>query len=309
MKIVFLDRATIGPGVDIRRPSLDHEWIDYPVTPPELVVERSRGAAAVVVNKVPMTAETLAALPDLRLIAVAATGTDPIDLAAAESQGVTVRNVTGYAADCVPDHVFAGLLSLSRNLPAYRAAVRNGDWQKSEVFCLFAAPIRDLAGLTMGIVGRGTIGEGVARRAEAFGMNVIWAERRDATTLRPGYLAFEQVLARSDVLSLHCPLTEQTRHILDRAALGLMKNDAVLINTSRGGLVDEPALLAALESGRLGGAVIDVTSPEPPPADSAVMRLARREDVIVTPHSAWASNQAMQAVVDQLIDNIETFFR
>lgn len=308
VKIVFLDRDTLGADIRLPEPSFPHEWVSYPRTAPDRRAPRLKGAQIAITNKVPFDADLIAALPDLRLIGVAATGTDIIDRAAAAARGIPVVNVAGYAVNAVPEHVFAALLSLRRHLPAYRRAVRDGAWQGAEQFCYLGPQIRDIAGGTLGIAGAGAIGQAVARRAEAFGMRVLFAERKGAGTVRDGYTAFDRVLGESDVLSLHCPLTRETAGLIDDAALAAMKPGAILINTGRGGLVDEEALLAALESGRLGGAALDVTRPEPPPTDSAIMRLAAREDVIVTPHIAWGSVQARQAVADRLIAEIERHY-
>jgi glycerate dehydrogenase len=304
--IVFLDQATFPSGARIRPPSAPHRWVEYPSTSPDQVAERLAGARAAITNKVRIGAEAIAASPDLRLIAVAATGMDNVDLAAASARGIVVRNVTGYAMTAVAEHAMMLMLALARRLEAHRAAVTDGSWTASAQFCVFAAPMRELAGLRLGLVGSGAIANALADRARAFGMEVVFAERRGAA-VRPGRLPFETVLATSDILSLHCPLTEQTRHLLDAEAFAQMKPGIIVINTARGALIDEAALAAALEAGVVAGAGLDVAAIEPPPSDAAILRLAARRDVIVTPHVAWASAGAVQALADTVTANIQAF--
>jgi glycerate dehydrogenase len=303
-RIVFLDRSTIEAG--IRRPAFAHEWIDYPLTAPGEIVPRLAEATIAVVNKVPMRAETLAQLPRLRKIAVCATGTDNVDLDYCRGRGVVVSNIRGYGVHAVPEHVFMLMLALRRSLLAWRRDVGDGRWQQAPFFCLFSQPIRDLHGSRLGIVGRGGLGDAVARLGEAFGMRVSFAERKGAGEPRPGYVAFERVLAESDVVSLHCPLTPATRGLIGEAELQAMKRDAILINTARGGLVDERALVRALGEGWIAGAGFDVLSVEPPREGNPLLELDR-PNFILTPHVAWASREAMQVMADQLIDNIESY--
>jgi glycerate dehydrogenase len=209
----------------------------------------------------------------------------------------------------VPEHVMALLLALSRNLIAWRETVLAGCWQRSEQFCLFDHPIRDLHGATLGLVGAGSLGNGVARLAEAFGMRVLRAERRGAATVRPGYTAFAEVLATADAISLHCPLNDNTRGLIGEAELRAMKRSVLLINTARGGIVDEVALIQALREGWIAGAGFDVVTAEPPPDDHPMLdpQLLALPNFLLTPHVAWASRPAMQSLADQLIDNIEAF--
>lgn len=219
-----------------------------------------------------------------------------------------VSNVRGYARDTVPEHVFALLLALIRQIGPYHRSVAAGRWQTSEQFCYFDYPIRDLAGRKLGILGSGTLGQGVARIAEAFGMTVLRGEHKGAAAVREGYLPFEQLIGEADVISLHCPLTEHTRHLIGARELAAMKPGALLINTARGGLVDEHALADALRSGRISGAGFDVLSEEPP-RDNPLLAadLLAAGNFILTPHVAWSSGEAMQALADQLIGNIEAF--
>lgn len=303
-RVVFLDRSTIE--ADIRRPAFAHEWVDYPLTAPAEILARLAGATIAVVNKVPMRAETLARLPALRKIAVCATGTDNVDLEYCRSHGIVVSNIRGYGVHAVPEHVFALILALRRNLLAYRDDVRSGRWRRAPFFCLFDHPIRDLHGSRLGIVGRGGLGDAVARLGEAFGMQVAFAERKDAAVARAGYEPFDRVLAESDVISLHCPLTPATRGMIGERELRAMKRDAVLINTARGALVDERALVRALEEGWIAGAGFDVLSVEPPREGNPLLEI-ERPNFILTPHVAWASREAMQVMADQLIDNLEAY--
>lgn len=305
-RVVFLEKDSIRATV--RRPSFPHTWIEYDKTAPEQTLDRLKDATIVITNKVKLTGELLAQLPKLRLIAEAATGTDNIDLAWCREHKLPVTNIRGYAVDTVPEHVFMLLLALRRQLPAYRTDVAAGKWQQSPMFCFFDHPIRDLRGTTLGLFGQGSLGQGTARLAEAFGMRVLWGEHKGATTVRDGYVSFATLLAEADAISLHCPLTEQTRGMIGNAELRAMKRDAVLINTARGGLVDEAALLRALRDGWIAGAGFDVLSKEPPREGNPLLD-AELPNLIVTPHVAWSSDKAMQALADQLIDNMEAFVR
>ena len=282
-RIVFLDRDTID--ADIRRPDFPHEWRDYGATRAGEVIERLRGAQVAVTNKVPLGRDVLEQLPDLKLIAVAATGTDVIDLECCRERGVEVRNVRGYARRTVPEHVFMLVLALRRSLLAYREDLQRGAWQRAEQFCLLTHPIRDLHDSTVGIVGHGSIGRGVERLARGFGMRVLVAEHKGATRVREGRATFGEVLRESDVLTLHAPLNEETRGLIGRAELELMRGDALLINCARGGLVDERALAEALKAGRIAGAGIDVLEAEPPRAGNMLLEL-KLPNLIVTPHVA-----------------------
>lgn len=306
-RIVYLERDSII--AEVRRPDFAHEWIEYPATRPEQVVERLAGASIAITNKMPLPAAAIAALPDLKMVAVAATGTNIVDLDACRARGIVVSNIRGYAEHTVPEHVIALLLALSRNLVAWRETLRAGRWQQSDQFCLFDHPIRDLHGATLGLIGSGSLGNGVARLAEAFGMRVLRAERRDAATVRPGYTAFAEVLATADAISLHCPLNDETRGLVGAAELRAMKPSALLINTARGGIVDEAALIAALRQGWIAGAGFDVITAEPPPAGHPMVdpQLLALPNFLLTPHVAWASRPAMQALADQLIANLEAF--
>ncbi|MDP2883376.1 MAG: D-2-hydroxyacid dehydrogenase [Azonexus sp.] len=306
-RIVQLESGSLI--ADIRRPAFAHEWVEYPATLPEQVVERLAGADIAINNKVMIDAAAIAALPELKMIAVMATGTNSVDLDACRARGIIVSNIRGYAVNTVPEHVMALLLALSRNLVAWRETLLAGGWQRADQFCLFDHPIRDLHGATLGLIGCGTLGNGVARLAEAFGMRVLRAERKGATVVRSGYTAFETVLAESDAISLHCPLTAETLSLIGEAELRAMKPSALLINTARGGIVDEAALIRALKEGWIAGAGFDAITAEPPPADHPMVdpALLALPNFLLTPHVAWSSRPAMQTLADQLIANIEAF--
>jgi glycerate dehydrogenase len=298
--IAFLDRSTLG--ANLRKPDFPHSYREYPETAPGEILERLRGVTIAIINKVPMRAETLSQLPDLKLIAVAATGTDVIDKTYCKAHGIAVSNIRNYAFNTVPEHVFALAFALRRNLMAYRDDVRAGRWQECNQFCFFDHPIRDMQGFTLGIVGYGAIGKSLARIAEAFGMKVLAYD----VMPQPGLVDFEKLLGESDIISLHVPLTPQTRNMIGAKQLAMMKRNAILINTARGGLVDEHALADALKNGVIGGAGFDVLTTEPPKQGNILLDL-RLPNLIVTPHVAWASQEAMQILADQLIGNVEAF--
>jgi glycerate dehydrogenase len=307
MRIVSLDSD--GLIAQVRRPDFAHEWIDYGATAAAQVIERLQGAKIAVTNKVPVMADAIDRLPELKMIAISATGTNCVDLEACRRRGIVVSNIQGYAVHTVPEHVFSLLLALSRNLLAWRETLQAGCWQQSAQFCLFDHPIRDLHGSTLGLIGSGSLGNGVARLAEAFGMRVIRAERKGAAQCRSGYQPFEHVLREADAISLHCPLTPETTGLIGEAELRLMKPTALLINTARGGLVDESALRCALQQGWIAGAGFDVLTKEPPTAGNPLLdpALLALPNFLLTPHVAWSSRPAMQSLADQLIDNIEAF--
>ena len=309
MKIVFLDRDTISPDTTLRAPGFAHEWVQYDRTRADEAASRIADADIVIVNKVRLPAEVLAQAPRLRLIAVAATGTDNIDLAACRERGIVVSNVRNYAVHTVPEHTFALIFALRRSICAYRDAVQAGRWQQAAQFCFFDHPIRDLAGSTLGVIGDGVLGQAVAAIGRALGMQVLFSAHKGRSGQGRLYTPFEQVLRQADVLTLHCPLNAHTRHMIGAAEFAQMVRRPLLINTGRGGLVDEAAVGPALQAGQISGAAFDVTSVEPPPPDHPFMALLQRPDFILTPHVAWASAEAIQALADQLIDNIEAFER
>ena len=307
MNIVFLDSDTISPETTLRSPAFAHQWHQYDRTTSDQAAERIADADIVIVNKVKLSAETLAKAPHLKLIAVAATGTDNIDLAACQQRGIVVSNVRNYAKHTVPEHTFALIFALRRSICAYRDAVKAGRWQEAAQFCFFDHPIRDLAGSTLGIIGDGVLGQAVATIGRALGMQVLFSAHKGRSGQGRLYTPLEDVLKQSDILTLHCPLNANTRNMIGAPEFAQMARKPLLINTGRGGLVDEAAVGPALKAGQIAGAAFDVTSVEPPPIDHPFMALLDRPDFILTPHVAWASAEAIQALADQLIDNIEAF--
>jgi glycerate dehydrogenase len=306
-KIVFLDRGTIAPQITLRRPTFEHELVEYASTKPEEVANRLAGATVAITNKVAVRAEALEQLPELRLIAVAATGTDCVDKPWCQAHGVAVSNIRGYAVHTVPEHTFALMLALRRNVIAYRDDVLAGKWQEAGQFCFFDHPINDLYGVRLGIVGEGVLGQRVADIAKAFGMVPMFAAHKGRSGLGPLYTPWQEVIETSDIITLHAPLTPETRGMIGMPEFRAMKRRPLIINTARGGLVDEAALVEALDAGLISGAAFDVVTTEPPAADNPLMRIAGRHNVIITPHVAWASNEAQQDLADQLMDNIESF--
>ncbi|MGY4024682.1 D-2-hydroxyacid dehydrogenase [Aeromonas rivuli] len=306
-QIVFLDSDTLDAGVRLHRPDFPHHWLSYPTTTPDQVVPRLREASIAIINKVRIGKAELAALPGLRLIALAATGSDNLDLEACRAANVAVCNIRNYSGPSVPEHAMALMLALSRNLFAWRQSLLEGRWQQSGQFCFFDHPIMDLHGKRLGIIGKGTLGQALGERALGIGMEVRYAQSQIGGEAAGDRLPLDELLASSDVISLHCPLTPYTRHLIGERELALMKPTALLINVGRGGLVDEQALLEALGNGRLGGAGFDVASQEPPPPDHPLMRALQYPNFILTPHVAWASEESMQRLADQLIDNINAF--
>ena len=315
MKTVFLDFASLGPD-DLDVSALDKALTDVTVWPessaPE-INERLATAEVAVVNKVRLDAATLKSLPNLKLVCLAATGTDNIDLEAAKDLGIAVANIRRYCTPSVVQHVFTLILALTQHLSVYQEAVSKGLWQNSDQFCLLDPPFRELQGKTMGIIGIGELGGGVAGVARAFGMRVIAARLPWRIRQTPGEsgqsaprLPLHELLQQADIVSLHCPLTEETHQLIDAAALEQMKKDALLINTARGGLVDSRALVDALQNEEIGGAGIDVLPQEPPKADEPLLEVSL-PNLIVTPHIAWSARESRQRALDEILENIVAF--
>lgn len=301
---VFLDLASIAESdLDLSglRACLPH-WRMHAMSSPGQVVTRIADAEVVVTNKVVLDENALCAAASLKLVSVTATGTNNIDLQACARLGIRVSNVTAYATDSVAQHVLAVILAHHTRLLQYDPAVRRGDWSRSPQFCLLDYPVRELRDMTLGIIGYGELGQGVAHLARAFGMRILVAQRPGGAAA-PGRLPLDQLLARSDVVSLHVPLADNTEHLIDEQALRRMQPHALLVNTARGAVVDNLALARALREGWIGGAALDVLDREPPPLDHPLLA----EDIpnlILTPHTAWAGRRARQAVVDQTVANI-----
>lgn len=305
-KIVVLDADTL-PG-RVFHFDFPHELAVYGTTDAEETAVRVCGAHIVITNKVVISADIIADNPQLELIAVSATGVNNVDIEAAKAAGIAVCNIRAYGNESVAEHAFMLMIALIRNLPAYQRDVAAGLWEKSPVFCHYGAPIRDLNGKTLAVFGRGNIGRTLARYAQAFGMEVVFAEHKYAPAVREGYVSFEDAVRAADVLSLHCPLNAQTENMIGENELQQMKPGAVLINCGRGGLVDENALVAALKYGQIGGAGVDVLTEEPPRSGNPLLK-ARLPNLIVTPHTAWASREALDRLFDILLANINAFVK
>ena len=278
----------------------------YGTTEAHETLERIRGADIVITNKVVISAQAFAENPQLKLVAVTATGVNNVDVEAAKQNGTAVCNIRAYGNESVAEHAFMMMITLMRNLPAYQRDVAAGLWENSPFFCHLGAPMRDLNGKTLAIFGRGNIGKTLATYAQAFKMNVVFAEHKNAQSVRDGYVSFDEAIRSADVVSLNCPLTPQTANMIGEAELQQMKPGAILINCGRGGLVDEAALVAALKYGQIGGAGFDVLTQEPPRDGNPLLK-ARLPNLIVTPHIAWASQEAANRLFDILLDNINRF--
>lgn len=304
LHIVVLDRNTL-----VNRPfdfDFPHTLSSYGTTEAHETLERIRGANIVITNKVVISAQAFTENPQLKLVAVTATGVNNVDVEAAKQNGTAVCNIRAYGNESVAEHAFMMMITLMRNLPAYQRDVAAGLWENSPFFCHLGAPMRDLNGKTLAIFGRGNIGKTLATYAQAFKMNVVFAEHKNAQSVRDGYVSFDEAIRSSDVVSLNCPLTPQTANMIGEAELQQMKPGAILINCGRGGLVDEAALVAALKYGQIGGAGFDVLTQEPPRDGNPLLK-ARLPNLIVTPHIAWASQEAANRLFDILLDNINRF--
>ena len=308
-KVVFLDRATIPAHIQVPCPSFEHQWVEYGLTSPDQVVERLTDADVVISNKVILDQQVLAQLPKLRMVAVAATGFNNVDVDYCANQNIAVANVQGYATRSVPEHVIAMLFALRRNLFGYHQDIAAGEWQRDKQFCFFTHPIGDIGGSTLGVVGSGALGEATANLAQALGMEVLFAERKGATECRQGYVPFEEVLEQSDAITLHCPLNEHTRNLIAEAELKQMKPTAILINTGRGGLVDEQATVDALKSGEISAAGFDVFTQEPADESNPLIANMAMPNLLLTPHVAWGSDSSIQRLAEILIENINAFQR
>lgn len=304
LHIVVLDRDTL-----VNRPfnfDFPHTLSSYGTTEAHETLKRIRGADIVITNKVVISAQAFAENPQLKLVAVTATGVNNVDVEAAKQNGTAVCNIRAYGNESVAEHAFMMMITLMRNLPAYQRDVAAGLWENSPFFCHLGAPMRDLNGKTLAIFGRGNIGKTLATYAQAFKMNVVFAEHKNAQSVRDGYVSFDEAIRSADVVSLNCPLTPQTANMIGEAELQQMKPGAILINCGRGGLVDEAALVAALKYGQIGGAGFDVLTQEPPRDGNPLLK-ARLPNLIVTPHIAWASQEAANRLFDILLDNINRF--
>jgi glycerate dehydrogenase len=307
MHAAFLDYATMGPDLDLQPlRDLFPKLKLYDDTTDDEIAARISDTEFVFTNKIRLTNELLLQASDLQYIGLTATGTDNIDLDTAKTHGIAVTNIRGYCTQSIVEHVFGALLMLTHNLDRYSRSARGGDWQKADDFCMLTYPIRELSAMTLGIVGYGVLGQGVARIAREFGMTVIISARPGSESVAKDRIAFDDLLERSDVISLHCPLTEQTQQLFDQDTIARMKPNAILINTARGALIDSVALVDALSSGHLAGAAIDVLSQEPPVDGDPLLAYAG-ENLILTPHIAWGTDRARQNAIDELAANAAAF--
>ncbi|QIO09931.1 2-hydroxyacid dehydrogenase [Acinetobacter lanii] len=313
MKAVFLDFDSLDQD-DLDFSQLTaafDDWVTYPTTTAEQVAERIQDAEVVISNKVLLNAEVLKQNPQLKLILISATGTNNVDLVQAKAQGIVVCNCQAYGTSAVAQHTLMLMLALSTSVLRYDQAVKQGQWNQSSQFCLLDFPIVELAGKTLGIIGYGTLGQAVAKLAEAFGMRV----KIGALPNRPQQsdrVAFQDLVGQVDYLSLHCPLTEETRDLIDADILNAMKPTAFLINCARGGIVNEQALVDALKQGKIAGAATDVLTVEPPKQGNVLLDALNNDEIqnlIITPHSAWGSVDARQRIVNQMLENVEAYLK
>jgi glycerate dehydrogenase len=309
MKAVFLDFATMGPGLDLASLNALFSALElFDVSTEDQVAKRIEGAEFVLANKMRLTAAMMRSNPALRFIGLTATGTNNVDLVAAEQHGIAVCNISAYCTQSVTEHVFGMLLNLTHKLAQYNAAVRGGEWRRSQDFCLLSYPISELSSMTLGIVGYGELGKGVARAASSFGMDVIISARPGTDTIPSDRVSFDELLQRADVISLHCPLTDATAGLFGEIEFGKMKSNAILVNTARGGLVDSAALVAALKNRDICAAAIDVL-PEEPPVNGDPLLDYDGSNLIMTPHVAWGSDEARQAAIEELALNVVAFLK
>ena len=305
--IVMLDRNAFPSTTALKAISSPHTWSNYANSKPQQVIARLTDAEVVVTSKVHITDEILSACPNLKHIAVAATGYNVIDLDACKKHNVSVSNIPSYASNTVAEHVIATSLTLRREINQYRQLVINDEWQKSEGFCLFDKPVNDLRGATLGIIGLGDIGLATAQLAVNIGMKVVFAARRPIQCDIAQQVDTQQLIESSDIISLHCSLNKDSANLISTNEFQQMQNHAILINTARGGIVDEFALVDAIKNNKIGGAAIDVLVEEPPKDHSPLLSIAERTNVIITPHIAWTSQQALQTAANILVDNVEQF--
>ena len=307
MKAVFLDRNTLSERIDVDIPKGVVQWVAFQKTAPDEIVQRLKPADIAIVNKVKLDESILRQLPNLKLIHLTATGMDNIDKEAAKALGIEVKNVAGYSTESVTEHFFLLLLSAMRALKTYHASVGDGTWQKDGRFCLTEPPVFELHGKTLGIIGVGNIGKAISKVAEVFGMKVLWAERQGKAPRSKEYTEFNKVLAQSDIISLNCPLTPETKHLVDEEFISKLRKKPLLINMARGAIVDPQAVYEAIESNRIMGFATDVFEEEPPMANDPLLKIADHPRVIYTPHVAWASEYAQDKLWRILKRQVEDF--
>lgn len=309
MKAVFLDRNTFLATLELTAPDGVSDYVVYDSTPQDdkVIVERCLDADIVIANKVEMNRDVIEQLPKLKLIQLTATGMNNVDLPACDSRGVAVKNVVGYSVNSVPEHTFMLMLTAMRAGLHYHRQVADGTWQQDGKFCLLDIPILDLAGKTLGIIGKGVIGQRVGQIASAFGMTVLYAERVGRMPRDDGYTAFDEVLAKADIISLHCPLTDETRHLINDEVIAKMQKTPLIINVARGAIVDSHAVIDGLKRGQILGYCTDVFEHEPPKQNEPLLSLTDHPRVFFTPHNAWASRQAQSQLWQILCRQVSTF--
>ena len=307
MRGCILDKQSFDRGDIALAPLIDQldHWQHYPSSLPHQVLERVADCDVIITNKVPVRREVIEQSSRLKLIMLAATGTDNVDLSACQERGIVVCNARQYANAAVIQHTFTLILNLMTNITKYHQDVMNGQWSKSDIFCLLDHPIRELESKTLGIIGNGNLGSAVASVGEAFGMNIVVCQRPKSAPTE-GRLAFEEFLSVSDIVSIHCPLNDDTHHMISSAAFAAMKPEAMIINTARGAIIDSNALVTALKKGEIAGAGIDVFDQEPPPADHPLLQ-KNIPNLIVTPHNAWGTRESRQRLVMQMAENLSAW--
>ena len=307
MQAVFLDKGTFSDNVDLPAPTGVTDYITYNDTPRALIIERCQNADIIITNKVQISAEVIANLPKLKLIQLTATGMNNVDQEACAAHNVTLYNVAGYAVKSVPEHTFMLMLNAMRAGLHYHNKVIDGTWVEDGNFCLLDVPLIDLEDKTLGIIGIGTIGKRVTDIARAFGMTVLWAEHQGRTPRNNDYTAFDEVLACADVISLHCPLNDATKHLINKDTLAKMTKKPLLINVARGGIVDSQALTDAIHSEQILGYGSDVFEQEPIAEDDPLLSLGDHPRVIFSPHNAWGSKSAQETLWKMLSKQVSDF--
>jgi glycerate dehydrogenase len=307
-KIVFLDKGSVPAHIPFKKVAHQHQWVEYDTTSPDEIVERCIDADIVITNKVVLNAEIIAKLPALKHIAVIATGFNNVDTQYCKTHNISVSNTPGYSVTSVPEHTFALIFSLRRHLSAYHNHVMNGGWTKSPHFHGYLSQTFDLKDAQLGIIGGGSLGQATAAMGRALGLNVVFSDRKNyPASNKPNYLSFNDLISTSDIISLHCPLTAETENLITLAEFKKMKSNTLLINTARGGLVDENDLVTAINEKLIAGAGFDVAISEPITKDNALLSLKDNPNFILTPHVAWSSDSSLQCQADMVVANIESF--
>lgn len=307
MRIVYLDRDGLPARIQIPAPVTPHEWINYGASNQAQAIKRSEGADLLVVNKVNVTSQLLDACPTIKHVAVTATGYNVVDTLACEKRGISVSNIPSYAATTVSEHVIGSAIVLRREIFRYRQSVQNGEWQQSKSFCLFGSPFNNVERATIGLIGLGEIGSTVAKKARALGMNVIFTSRTKKNHDFAKQVSLEALLECSDIVSIHCDFNASTESLLGSREIDLMPKHSILINTARGGIVDEVAAVTAIKEQTIAGIAFDVLTQEPPADNAPLLSVSHLPNVLITPHIAWASEQAMQYLANTVTKNIDAF--